>query len=384
MPERLIGRALELGARFAHIRRPDPRTLIVSCDAASADTLLAICQRFSIPAMVLSRRGMSAAIQRARRRATLPIGIAVFAALCWFFLGHIWIVDIAFTGQSAALGDREAFRRDLAEAHLSPGISRGVDTGLIAQSLAARQSAYSYVGAHLQGVRLLIEAVPEVPAPPLYDVEAARDLVSDRDGIVVSANVRSGALCVKPGDAVRRGQLLIRGEEKAAADETRPIAALGEVVVRAWYEGSASLPTHATRVEYTGRAAVSSALCLFSWRWPILVAEGFDDMTAATEYLPVGGLYLPLAIQRTTLREVRRRQEALNANLLRAQLARLALADAALALAREGPRDYEIVRSWTDYDSDGDAMRAHAVYEIHANAAVSRSALAEDEKGTYG
>jgi hypothetical protein len=98
---------------------------------------------------------------------------------------------------------------------IRPGISRRIDAGLIAQQLLAEDHRYSYVGAKLQGVRLLVEAVPEAPAPALYDVDAPRDLVCAMDGIVVSAVVRSGALCVKPGDAVRRGQVLIRGEEQA-------------------------------------------------------------------------------------------------------------------------------------------------------------------------
>ena len=141
------------------------------------------------------------------------------------------------------------------------------------------------MGAHLRGVRLLVEAVPEVSAPAVYDVDAARDLVSDRDGIVLSAEARSGALCVQPGDAVRRGQLLIRGEEQATKEETRPIAALGEVIVRAWFTGEAALPLARRRSRYTGRQRLPR-----SWLTPWFACRstegGASPISAATTGIP--------------------------------------------------------------------------------------------------
>ena len=100
MPERLLERALAKGARFSAVRRDGARGLIVECDSASAEILLNECARFHIDARVLARRGRSALRGFARRRATLPAGLAVFAALCWLFLGRIWVIDVAFSGEA--------------------------------------------------------------------------------------------------------------------------------------------------------------------------------------------------------------------------------------------------------------------------------------------
>ena len=124
------------------------------------------------------------------------------AALCALFLSRLWFIDIAFSGETASLGDPAALARTLFDMGVRPGIPRSLDAGLLSQALQAGAGSFSYVGAHKQGVRLLVEAVPEVPAPPVYDVEAARDLICAVDGIVVWAVARSGELCVKPGAAV--------------------------------------------------------------------------------------------------------------------------------------------------------------------------------------
>lgn len=375
LPERLIERAIAGGARFTTLKRPDTRTLIARCDAASADILLRLCDRFAVPAVVVSRRGASALRAWARRRRTLWAALAVFAAICWLFLGRVWIVRVGFSGENAALGDRADIEAALNEIGVRPGMSRRFDAGLLAEALRARGDNYSFVGARVQGVQLTIEAAPESPAPPLYDVEAARDLVSDRDGIVVSAVARSGELCVQPGDVVRRGQLLIRGEELSAKDETRPIAALGEVIVRTWYEGEAALPLERRRASYTGRSEAASTLRLFDWEWPIVRADGYPCQEARVESLAVGGLFLPLRLERVTCLE--QRESAVREDLaaLRARLAPLAFAEAAYRLCRDGPKDCEIARRWIDYETNGGTLRAHAVYEIHADAAVTRDAL---------
>lgn len=374
-PEKLLERALSKGARFSLVRRDGPRGLVVECDAVSAEVLLDTCARYRIDARVLARRGRSALSQFLRRRATLPVGLMVFAALCWLFLGRVWIVETVFSGEAARLGNIAALQSAVRAAGVRVGMPRDLDLKALEQALAADAGDYSYVGAHLRGVRLVIEAVPEVPAPPVYDVSAARDLVADRDGVVISAVVRSGALCVQPGDAVRRGQLLIRGEEQATSEETRPIAALGEVIVRAWFTGEASMPLSETVARPTGRQSASLSLVTPWFHLPIESGEAYAEESLEAALLPVGGLFVPVGIERVTRREMQTHTVPRNDEALRRRLAPLALADAALKLCREGPESYEIRSRWVDCARVGDRLVARAVIEISADAAVTRDTL---------
>ena len=375
MPEKLIDRATAQGARFDEVHLVGENAFVVCCDAASARRLLALCRRFGLDAAITARRGGSALRRFAERRGTLAAGIAVAVVLCALFLTRLWVVDIAFTGEQAFLGDTASLSQSLAAMGIRPGISRRIDAGLIAQQLLAEDHRYSYVGAKLQGVRLLVEAVPEAPAPALYDVDAPRDLVCARDGIVVSAVVRSGALCVKPGDAVRRGQVLIRGEEQATQEQTRPIAALGEVIVRSWFSGEARLPlTQASTVD-TGQWSTGAKLTVLGLEWPISRAKGYPSQRVKREYLPIGGLFLPLEIERVTNVETRRQETAVPADILQERAGALALADAQMSLRRTGPHQYTHGKSWVDYSNTGASLVAKAVIEIQSDAAVTREAL---------
>lgn len=376
MPEKLIELARAMGVRFLTIEPTGDHEIVVRVSARDARRLARLCDRFSIPCEALSRRGRSALLEATKRRWTLLVGLLVMLAACWAFLSHIWRVDVRFIGDSAALGDVSELYAALGEMRIVPGMSRDIDARLISEELMARCGDLSYAGVRIEGVRLLIEAAPEAASPEVYDVGAARDLYADRSGIVVSVNVESGVPCVVPGDTVRRGQLLIRGEERVSSEETRGIAALGEVVIRAWFEGSAEGPLTVERSEYTGRSAASSTLVTPWLDIPIARGGAFEHQRTRTDALPIGGLYLPIKIERVTALETRTHWERLDRPALEAHLAALAMADARSRLTDEGPKEYEIARCWTRVGTiDSDRLRVSAVCEIHTNTAVTTEAL---------
>jgi len=375
MPEKLIDRATTQGARFADVQLAEDNTLVVQCDARSARLLLDLCRRFNLEGHIVRLRGFSALRRFVRQRATLALGIACAVALSAYFLTRLWIVDIAFTGALAASGDPAALYRSLEGLGVRPGIDRSIDAGLIAQRLLAQTERYSYASARLQGVRLLVEAAPETPAPVLYDVNAARDLVCAREGIVVSAVVRSGLPCVKPGDAVRRGQVLIRGEEQTSKEQTRPIGALGEVIVRSWFSGEARLPLTQTKTVDTGRRSTGARLVLLDYEWPITGARAYPSQRTEREYLPIGGLFMPLEIERFSNVEILRQDSEIPRESLQARARALSLANAQSVLFREGPREYISGDSWVDYEMTDDALVARTVIEIQSDAAITREAL---------
>lgn len=374
--EKLIQRALSEGAHFISILRTDDHSMEVEAAHADGEILLELCRRYSISAKVLCRRGKPIVLDRLRRRWTALIGIALCVSLCWLFLSRIWVIDVHFTGAQASSGNAAEIRHQLDDMDIFPGISNMLDTSLLSGKLEAALSGYSYVSAKSQGIRLLIEAAPEVPEPEIYDLSYARDLYADTDGIVVSINIHSGIACVQPGDIIRRGQLLIRGEERITSDEVRSIGALGEVMVRTWYEGTASGSLHETRAKPTGRTSSSTWLDFMGYTLPIITGETFRQFDVQQKHLAVGGIFLPVEIVVENRIETTDAIFETDVESLSDRLCTLAMADAAAHLALFGPDEYEIIRSWINYDTPGDGvLTARAVYEIYTDAAVTRGAL---------
>ncbi len=213
-----------------------------------------------------------------------------------------------------------------------------------------------------------METAQEHPAPALYDADAARDLVASRDAVVLDITVRSGIAAVRVGDTVRRGQLLIRGEERVSKEETRGLSALGEVLGRAWYEGECTLPRTSEERVRTGRRSSESRLSLMGWSLPLSEGEAFPEAEEQREELPLVGLFLPLKIVRTTRYETVSRQVAPGEGELARRAAEAAMR---LATAQLSPED-EIMDAWTDYTAGAQSLTARAVVEVRTDIAVPR------------
>lgn len=374
MLERLIQRALNEGARFRRIERTGPRTLVLETDPAGAAVMTRLCERFSISCAVIDHRGRDAMLRRLKQRSTLLAGMLVCLTVVSLFLSRVWLIDVELTGSRTA--SVQSVEQALERLGVRVGMSKSeVDPALLTDELAAESPDFSFVGVRLQGVRLLVEVSPAIAAPEVYELEDGRDLVAKCDGVVLSVNVLSGVANVSPGDTVVRGHLLIRGDERVTKEETRSIAALGSVTARTWHVGSARLPSVRMQREFTGRTSTSSELRMLGLAWPLVQGESYPSQEIETEILPIGGLFLPLEICRTTARETRDRSVPADSEALRRQLAALALAAAGAELSRAHPEGCAIADSWIEYTSDAGMLHARAVYETHTDIAVTRDTL---------
>ena len=382
MPEKLIDRATAKGARFADVRLTEDSALVVHCDAQSARLLLDLCRRFNLEARVIRLRGFSALRRFVRQRATLVVGIACAVALSALFLTRLWIVDIAFTGALAASGDPAALSRSLAALGVRPGIGRSIDTGLLAQRLLARTDNYSYASARLQGVCLLVlffltfflakrVSVCSITAAAAYPWIYLLLHPGLSPAFYLCLYIMVLVIVFHRSNIKR----LIRGEEQATKEETRPIGALGEVIVRSWFSGEARLPLTQTDTVDTGRRSSGAKLTLMDMEWPIARAVTYPSQRTERAYLPIGGLFVPLEIQRFTNVEILRQESEIPMETLRARARALSLASARAALVREGPRAYSPGDSWVDYEITDGVLVARAVIEIQSDAAVTREAL---------
>ena len=383
-PERLLNRALLSGARINHIRRIGRRVIVLSTDERSAAILSSLCEKYFLNFRILRRWGIPALKDAARTRWTLLPALLLCGIICALVLSRIWLVDICFTGSRPELGNKAAILASLTDAQIRTGMpANQINTDLLQTQLLSDAGSYSFVGVRRQGIRLLVEAAPEVPSPPTYQLSHARDLVASRNGVVESITVLAGSPCVKIGDTVHAGQTLIRGEEAMATDaETReeittPVRALGEVVARCWYEGSAEGYINTSIRSRTGRKDTSARLKLMDYTLPLMEGERYPLQETEVQRLPIVGLFLPLELEKSTHYEIRESVQPVHSEILQSRLEALARANILAALSKDSI-EYEIASQWTDTTQTDDTLRLRAVYEIYTDIATTRDAFIEE------
>ena len=144
-----------------------------------------------------------------------------------------------------------------------------------------------------RGMTLLIRMVDGVPAGTPLSETGAGDVVAARDGIVDSIRTKAGTALVQPGDVVRKGQILIRGEERTGSG-VRAVSARGVVMARVWDAAAVRMDLTELHTSYSGRTeeSVSVVSPWFAlWHEP---ESAFHQADVSRRTLPLGGFFLPL------------------------------------------------------------------------------------------
>lgn len=372
MTEKLIERAMAAGAAFYRIEREDARILRLETTAAGARIVCALAEEYGLTAEILSRSGWRRLLSKLRARWTLTVS-ALLAALCvYLFTARVWLIGVRPLGERLPAEEETRLVEEMKALGAYVSARRGdIDCALISDALVSRFDALAYAGVRLRGVTLTLEYRQAHETPAVYEASEARSLYALRDAVVLSVEPLAGKACVQPGDTVRAGQTLIRGEERVSLEETRRIRAAGTVIGRVWLTGMESAPLAETVSERTGRTESSSALRLFKWALPLKRAAGFSSQEEETELLPVGGLYLPLMIERHIYYETQsRRAEADRAALERALTGRAL--ERARSLLPEGARERSF---WTETAAADGEMRVEAIVEAEMNIAADAETL---------
>ena len=353
--ERFMNTLQKEGVPLLSARRADRRTLECACYLRDLPRVRQLAGEKGWRVTRERPAQLAAVLGALRRRPGALLGAALALAAALVLSQFVWRVEINGAGPYRA--DIAAY---LQEAGYVPGARRdALDASALERSLTLRYPEVAWFHAYVSNVTLVVDVTRGVPMPDLPSAQPG-DVVALRDGIVDSVRVYAGTAAVQAGDAVRAGQVLIRGEERGADGAVVPVAARGAVTARCWLTHTVEMSMLEIHSEETGREAAVQQIVT---PWFSLPAEPeTPDFLASNAYItqtPVVGCFFPVWRKTTVLREVSleyaRRPEA---------EVRAEAGDAALERLKTLRYGYEIIDKWVDYCMiEDDTLAATATAE---------------------
>ena len=346
--EKMLARALDQGIELGNVSRQSPKAMTLTVAARDFDKLEELCSRVGWKAEVVGVSAGGRAYQLLRRRAMLTVAAAVFLLGVWAVNLCIWRIDVradaALTQEVYALLGQSDVGIGSLKARIQPQTLR--------TRLSRELDGASWVDGRVQGVSLIVECVSaRDPVPEEYGGNAG-DIVAARDGVITQLLVSAGTAQVRIGDAVRRGQVIVAGEERTSGGETKPVAAHAQALARVWYEGRAAMPAYEVMSTPTGNEVCVNTLRtpVYSLTWP--KAPDYAAFDRSVTLQPVVGAFLPVTLVREHYIEVSLskipREEA--------QVRQEAAAAAEQIAMENVPIDAQIVDKWVDYSMIEDEM----------------------------
>ncbi len=290
--ERFVRQAGEKGIAMSGMRPTGSRRLTAFIPEDSLPALQEIALQGGWKLTVGSRQGSGRAADWLHRRWLLAAAAAVAGIALLAASRVMWRVEVKDAGQYAA-----DIRSALAEMGVeAPMLRSRVDIGRIRDALEWRYPRIAWFECGWRGTTLAVRPVEGVLPRTEANPDGPCDVVASRDGIVHTIVTRAGTPAVAAGDLVRKGEVLIRGEERTANGEVRPVAARGSVIARVWTGSVIAMPVTETITTYTGREERAWTIRT-PWfdLWPMEASAyaGYD--TAVTE-MPFGGFLLPMTL----------------------------------------------------------------------------------------
>lgn len=304
---RFLRFAGEEGIRLTNIRRAGTRRVTACVCENSLPALQEIALRGGWKLSVGSRKGAGRAADWLHARwllaaAILTAGIALLAAS-----RVMWQIDIVNGGTYDA-----DIRSALTELGVeAPMLRSQIDLGELRDALEWRYPRIAWFECGWRGTTLVITPVEGV-LPRAEENSGACDVVAARDGIIHTIVTKAGTPVVKPGDVVRKGEVLIRGEERTSEGAVRPVAARGSVTARVWVAASVRMSACETVTIYTGRTE-NAWTVRTPWfdLWPMGESD-FSQYDTSVSEMAFGGIFLPMTLHVETRMEAESTTELRN------------------------------------------------------------------------
>nr|WP_122011877.1 sporulation protein YqfD [Maliibacterium massiliense] len=327
--EKCINRALAEGLLLWDVHRVSYGVMTLCVSRTSLGAYCALCQELGLRIHVEKRAGIFFILAPLRARWMLSAGLVLCIGALLVAAQFIWEIDVSGCPQAV----QQQVLSVLAREGMHKGMYRhSIDTHTLRDTLMIQVPSMTWMAVEVRGVRLVVQAHPEIPAPEIFPRGQSAHIVSTQDAVIESVLPLAGTARVVPGQLVKRGTLLIEGVGNANEPELmRPVRALGHVFAKIWYQGEAQLDLEAAAFVRTGRSVSRRYMLMGSWVIPMgaqdVPFEHYD--IEQTRYASAGQqFFLPVYVVREQCYEMTSQPEMLDMERLQQEALKVAKAQA--------------------------------------------------------
>ena len=290
---RFVRQAGEKNIRLTCLHRTSSRRMTALVQEASLPVLQELAFAGGWKITQGQRRGVGRAAEWLRSRWLIAAAVCMGMVALVLCSQVIWTIRIEGGGpyQADILGAVE-------ELGLRPPmLRRQVDLGALRDALEWRYPRLAWVECGWRGTALVVRPVEGALPDEDRDEAAVMDVVAERDGVIQQIVTVAGTPVVQPGDVVREGEVLIRGEERTSEGAVKPVAARGSVNARVWIGASVRMPVTERITDYTGNEEQVWTVCV-PWfdLWP-MKACSYDQYDTSVSETTLCGMFFPVKLR---------------------------------------------------------------------------------------
>lgn len=310
--ERLMNMCRHHGIELWKIKREDSTVFCIRQNEFKQ--MIPLVKKTGVKLHICRKYGFPFVLQTIRKEGTFFSGICVFLALLFYFSTFVW--EISYSGQKTY--SCETLQKTVESMHVYTGMKRrNLDCDAIEKQIRQVHPDISWVSAEEKGSLLQISIREGSKANDHKIQTEPCHLVAKQDGVVRRITANRGMVMAKPGQEVKKGDILISGlvpitDDSEEVIENVAVAARGEVSILVEEKMKTRIPVKKQVKEYTGKEVVkyggSVGRLSFSLKNPCKRLDNsakYDILTTVCFDRLVHPLSLSVYLKKTEYREYR-------------------------------------------------------------------------------
>ncbi len=259
-----------------------------------------IAEKLALKMSVCSETGLYYLLKKYRGRYAFGAGAVAFLVAIFVLSSFVWSIDVI----GCETITEEEVLYELKNLEVIPGTPASkIDSETLSEELKLRIPEISWVALNIKGSKLEVDLKERTPKPEIMDDETPSNLLASKDGLILSMEVASGMPQVKPGDVVKRGDILVSGAVESETKPTRYTPSSGRVYAKTWTKIDSKAPAFEEKRSYTGEEKTRYTLRLFDWNIPLYFGgdapfEESERILSISELKLGENFYLPVGIQK--------------------------------------------------------------------------------------
>ena len=248
MPEKFLNLLWKNGVLIYKVNKIDINTIELIINLKYYSVVEAVAKKTLTKVKIKKRWGVSFIILKTKKRRTLVIGALLFFGVLYFLSSYIWGIDIKT--------DDKLTPYEIRTRLYSYGIKEGINKNdfnvyNIENSLQKDLGNLLWVKVRVEGAKLKVSAKGRNNPPVIVNENTPCDIVAKRDAQILRVYTSAGTAVVKGGDIVKKGQLLVKGEQ--GKEELKYfVHAAGDVIGKTYYEEEREVRVKGTKKVRTG------------------------------------------------------------------------------------------------------------------------------------
>lgn len=268
-----------------------------------------VVRKTGILPRIIQKKGLPFLIHRYRKRYGFFAGVLICALLVYIMSLFIW--DISILGGSKYTP--QAMLKFLNSNHIYSGVKKSrVNCQEIEENIRLAYNDIGWVSAEIKGTRLIIKITEtDMPAPAGVAIGPSH-IVATKDAIIKSIVTRVGTPLVKPGDVVKKGDILVSGINTVMDDfggilDKKPVIASATIRCKSYYDYNDSFSMKYIKKIYTDEDTKGYYLTILGKKIflynPSISYDKYDIIVQENALHITNTFYLPFRYGKVTSRE---------------------------------------------------------------------------------